>query len=71
MQRGCVNTLPSSVNKAADRSPVSAIPAKLSGCLTLWAMRVIEIVEVFDARIAPGGSTFCTSPNNLTFASSR
>ena len=30
------------------------MPAKFSGRATAWAMRVIEIVEVFDARMASG-----------------
>jgi hypothetical protein len=30
-QRGCVNTLPSSVKIAAERALVSAMPLKLSG----------------------------------------
>ena len=40
-------------------------PAKFSGLATAWAMRVIEIVEVFDARMASGGRSFCSSPIEL------
>ena len=36
------------------------MPAKFSGRSTDLAMRVMEMVEVFEARMASGRSTFCS-----------
>ena len=44
------------------------MPAKFSGAFTAFAMRVIEIVEVFDARMASGGSSFSSSPYSFILA---
>ncbi len=46
---------------AVDRVEEVQAGEVLRDASTDFAMRVMEMVEVFEARIAPGRKTFCTS----------
>ena len=52
-QRGCCNTLPSSVNIAAERLPASSIEAKLSGAAKLSDCRTHLSAAALAARQEP------------------